>query len=205
MRVIHVPACCWRCGLTFALPFGEALHQRVTFKNVHTTCPRCFADNVIPPGTMEFISNGVRLFEGPDFTRDTFRAMRFAVEDLREGRIDQAEAVRRAAVSSRESSTHLATWLGVGIGFTMLMLEVADRVVAWKEITRPNSAIEDVVADALDDYYGKEQPYIFAPVGDPGQSGSNSSKRPPDQKDAGKVDKKSRSRHTNIHKPLKRK
>lgn len=117
-------------------------------------CPRCGSMGSVPDGFIQILDRTVRLFSGPDITKDVFETIGLAVEDLRAGHQAKAVAAVHAILEKNPKAGMLVKdWLGHGIAFAALMLSVAVAIKDWQEQPATNMTVENVVETTINHYY----------------------------------------------------
>ena len=155
MTTIELPALCDNCRFVFRSYVHVPMGANATISGTKTgPCPRCGSMGSVPDGFMQILDRTVRLFSGPDITKDVFETIGLAVEDLRAGHQAKAVAAVDAILEKNPKAGMLVKdWLGHGIAFAALMLSVAVAIKDWKEQPATNMTVENVVETTINHYY----------------------------------------------------
>ncbi|MBT0780544.1 hypothetical protein [Paracoccus sp. pheM1] len=150
---MYLPAVCGSCGLIFGSLFMVRIGMKFTFEGTsYINCPRCNGQAATLSGTIELLEDGIRLWSGPDFTKEIFEAMKMAVDDVRSGRATVHQAAARIRKKSPEAAKQFREWASLGIAFMGLMVAVAALFLQWKQQENSNLSAEQMVDQAVDDY-----------------------------------------------------
>lgn len=149
---MRIPAICRVCGRVSPAPINVPIGSRIVTRRSTTDCLWCGAEAAIIDGGMQMLDDGIRLFSGPDFTRDVLAHLGMLVDDVRSGRATPAQAADRMSRKHRLAGEALRGWLGLGIAFAALMVSVGSLVLNWRD-TPSNRTVDEVVEEAVEGYY----------------------------------------------------
>lgn len=136
---------------------------KFTFEGTsYINCPRCGGQAATLSGTIELLENGIRLWSGPDFTKEIFEAMKMAVDDVRSGRATVHQAAAKIRKKSPEAAKQFREWANLGVAFMTLMVAVCALYLQWKQQPGSNLSAEQIVDQAVDNYLNdhESQPII---------------------------------------------
>lgn len=161
-RRLMIPAFCPRCGAAFASGIVVGFGAKVSLRGNMSRCRRCGAMAAIPDGFMEILDGAIKLFSGPDFTRDVYKAIGIAVDDLRSGRATERQAISDVTAKSKKAGTAFREWLTIGLSAAALMWTIGGDILAWRAQPKSNMHVEDVVSAAIEGYITglSEQPFL---------------------------------------------
>lgn len=106
---------------------------------------------------MLVLQNAIRLFSGPDFTKETLEAFGLIVEDLRAGKVTLPKAVARAEKLGPSFGKEFREWVSLGANIVIAMGTVAAAVIGYLALDRSNRTLEDVAVEAFEQTYVEPQ------------------------------------------------
>lgn len=161
MTAFRLPASCQYCGFLSRSGFEVHIGVRANISNCTSSCLRCGGRASVIEGSLEILERGIRLFSGPEFTKDVLEALGIAVEDLRDRRKSQVEVLRDLEAVSPSLAREFREWANCGFSFIAAMAAVASVVFAWWAMPAgQNRTVEEAAIDAFESIYEQDQPII---------------------------------------------
>ncbi|NEX45169.1 hypothetical protein [Pseudotabrizicola algicola] len=158
MERFRLPGICYNCRIVFGSGFTAGVGSSITTRGCKSDCPRCGSLAPVPDNALQVIQDGIRLFSGSDFTKQTYENLGLIVEDLRLQKITKAEAISRADQVIPSLGREFREWATLGIAFIALMVTLADFIVSYRAQQHSNRTLEEIVVEAVESAYEAQQP-----------------------------------------------
>lgn len=118
-----------------------------------------------PQGVMDILTDGIKVFSGPDFTLEVLRLLEMQVEDLRAGRVTSKEAAEKLSEAHPALGDQFFKWANLGVNFIIAMAAVAAAVFAWQAQPNSNRSVEEVAVEEFQSTYDAPQADMRWPRG----------------------------------------